>query len=618
MTKAKIKSKEKPEIKGIVSIEDLRDTTTSNDNLEYPLHLHNKIESLMEFFDQYGIDYDKFDKSKTPKLDLFSKAYPNEGTYVSIPGESDTKKWLQALREIYTQEKNGIPRVNAIRKSTSGWNVVETFDFLNWIKYHEAGEHMKYKVAQLWYENVETPGYFLKIKKDEPKEDTRAKTEDVDLAKDNVEVEHNKKIRIEQQRAKLIGRLNSFEKLLQSPDGHLFSGKEFETLLETVYNLKKKIQLINKVSTSTRLYDDMIVREANILHKNGFVKAASALYAFAQTPAQSGEQATGTAGAPLDALTPASPGDPSGAGNPGAPGGLPSMGPGMPQNAPSSATPESIENNPLIPKGIEGFIAALDGGNFSPGDDHKSDDELEVNDISFADDLIVEAQDANAITPPESQLTKTPQVDAVKPPAKIEEPLEVSEDDIVASKPNKGVAHDVSNFDGRMNAALENVTISDVVAKLEDLAKIFKNREIPRQLALVDLLLDSLGLASFFPSLSEATNKALDSNNYISTRVEDILSRLRGSMATKDIDLKGESPVSPEVHGIKDNLKKEEDAEKARKQMRKDQANQALEVNEKETPEIEVEEDLAPSEIKPSAPTAPAAPAAIPAPVKPV
>jgi hypothetical protein len=89
-------------------------------------------------------------------------------------------------------------------------------------------------------------------------------------------------------------------------------------------------------------------------------------------------------------------------------------------------------------------------------------------------------------------------------------------------------------------------------------------------------------------------------------------------MATKDIDLKGESPVSPEVHGIKDNLKKEEDAEKARKQMRKDQANQALEVNEKETPEIEVEEDLAPSEIKPSAPTAPAAPAAIPAPVKPV
>ena len=124
-------------------------------------------------------------------------------------------------------------------------------------------------------------------------------------------------------------------------------------------------------------------------------------------------------------------------------------------------------------------------------------------------------------------------------------------------------------------------------------------------------MLDSLGLATFFPSLSEAQNKSLEANNYVSTRVDDILSKLRGSMSAKEIDLQGKNtpPPSAEVEGIKKVLKTQDDKEAARKQMRKDQESEELEVKEKATPEVEIEEDLTPA--------IPAGPPAAPPPAPP-
>ena len=303
-----------------------------DEDLEITDDKREDVERLMKFFDDHGIDYSKFDPSKITKLDLGKAAYPNNDSYMHIPGQHNTQKWLQAISEIYGKESEGSDRVKAIRQVTSGWNIMETFDFLNWVKFHEAGDHMKYKFAQLWYENPTMgPGYFLQVKKDpEPTEDTHAATgQDIDFAKERAGADAEKRQIIEKQRNKIIGRLDSAEKLLRSPDGHTFSGKEFESLLESIYQLKKKIHMVNKISSSTRLYEDMIVREGNVLYKQGFVKAANVLYSAAQTPAASGEQAKGKPGG-TEALIPASPGDPSGAGNPGAPGGLPSVGPGMP------------------------------------------------------------------------------------------------------------------------------------------------------------------------------------------------------------------------------------------------------------------------------------------------
>lgn len=623
------------------------EATRPYEELEITPAIQQKIEKMMKFFDDAGIDYSKFDPENVERLDFSKKdAYPNYEAYFHIPGQHNTKKWLDAVREIYRHEKDGNGRVQAIRQATSGWNVMETYDFLNWLKYHESGDHLKYKFAQLWYENG-APGYFLHVKPDAPKAAEPAVTgKDIDFARDSVAEELTKNERkqlIEKQRNKIIGRLDSAEKLLRSPDGQIFSGKEFESLMEAIYQLKKKIQLVNKISSSTRLYEDMIVREANILQRGGFSKAAEMLHSIAQTAGQSGEEIGGGTG--KDTLPPAAPpDDPSGAGHPGAPGGLPSMGPGMPQN-PAESAPETglnemsptqmgdsgkqPETSAVAPvslpiqktpksKGIAEFLENMNTSKITTPENQGAEDGLEVDDtihVAEANDylLVTEAQVAPVDEPMTTSPAPAPLNPApVAPPAApmAEEPLEVTEDapaptGEMETPVGEEVAPSGGGFDDKVDALLANVTIADIVVELENLAKVFKVREIPRRLALVDMMLDSKGLASYFPSLSEAQNKALESNNYISTRVEDILSKLRGATATQEVDLKGgEEKESPDVTGIKSKLQQDEDKEKQRKKMRKEQEAAELEGAGKETPEVEIAEDLG----APAAPKAPAAP----------
>lgn len=562
----------------------------SDQELEITPGLEAKLEKLMQFFNTESIPYDKFDLDSNDK-----KAYPNTNYYMHIPGQHDVSKWMKAVQFIRQLEDRGAARMLAIRQATSGWNLIETFDFLNWIKFYGAGEHMKYKFAQLWYENG-SPGYFLHIKKDEPQAPPQAR-QDIDFAVapsipvHDAAAEEKKNI-IDRQRNKIVGRLDSVEKLLRSPDGHMFAGKEFETLIDAIYQLKKKIHLVNKVSSATKLYEDMIVREANILTNKGFVKAGEFLYSIAQ-----------------DKIPTATSPEPPAQGQ-GSAGGLPSVGPGAPTTPPDSPN----DNSP-----VEKFLSNLDTGKVTEEDEHTVND-LEVEDsIDVADVedelLVTEAQDAGPPPPPPPPAPPPPPPPVKKPvdkpptPPVDEETLEVTEDDIKSSP--KPISN-TTDFDSKVSQVFSDITVGDVVSKLEDLAKVFKTREIPRQLGIIDMMLDSLGLASYFPSLSEATNKALESNNYISTRVEDILSKLRGSMGTNEIDLKGgNTPEKPEVAGIKQKLQSDEDKEKSRKQMRKDQAAAELEGKDKETPEVEIEEDLAP-------PPPPPPPKAAPAPKQPI
>lgn len=585
----------------------------SDQELEMTPELEEKIEKLMQFFDKSGIDYDKFNPESVTRLNLDQrKAYPNNDPYMHIPGQHDTKKWLETVKTVYYKEKNGSNRVQAIRQSTNGWNIMETYDFLNWLKYYESGDHMKYKFAQLWYENG-APGYFLHVKPDPIQEPTsEVSGRDIDSARDAASdslSSAEKKSIIEKQRQKIVGRLDSAEKLMRTHEGQIFAGKEFEALLDAIYQLKKRVQMVNKISTSTRLYDDMIVRQANILVKNGFTKAAEVLWKLAQAnnppPPGTGKKDDESA---LTATPPAPPGQGSGSA-----GGLPSIGPGMAQNPPESAPNDAIAD----------FLDNLETGKVTTKDNSQVEDSLEVEDTlnvaTDEDDLLV--TEAQMAPPADVPITDTPAPAPAKPsPVKVpikpakpmspatEEPLEVTEDDIPKSQDNDAGTSDTSNFDSKIDQVFANITVADVVAKLEDLAKIYKTREVPRQLGIVDMMLDSLGLASYFPSLSEATNKALESNNYISTRLEDILSKLRGAMSTKEIDLKGgDTPDKPEVAGIKGKLKSDEDKEKNRKQMRRDQESAELEGKNKETPEVEIDEDLGapPAPVAPKAPVAP-------------
>ena len=611
-----------------------------------------QLEKTMKLLEEYGIDFSKF-KPEHLSFITGKRAYPNYDQYQYIPGRHDMKKWLYAVKDINYKQKAGFPFRDAVKNATGGWPQMEIYDFLNWLRFYEEGAHMKYKFAQVWYVNDNQPGYFLHVKPDAPKEpEPTSDGNAVQEVREEAERREEKRQMIEKQRAKIIGRLDSAEKLLRSPEGQHFAGDELEALMEAIYALKKKVQLVNKLSIATRLYEDMIVREGNILKRDGFMKAAEVLYSIAQTPGQSGEQADGGKAKGGNLPVPPSPPDPSGAGQSGTMSGLPATAPGTPsaqtpvdgdQNkdqppatglvgtkapAPGSTTGTETGAPPdkAAPPGLNMFISNMNDGNKTEADKSKSeDDELEVEDEL----LVTEAQAAPPPGVPPAALEEVPMTDAPpaerNPPAFIppaaekpageakpgapaeEEPLEVTEDDIP-----KDDAPPTSGFDAKMDQLLQSVTIEDVVAELEEISKEYKTREQPRRLSYVDMMLDSLGLASMFPSLSEAQNKALEATNYISTRVDDILAKLRGAIASQE---KPQAPAAerPEVAGIKSKLQSDQDKEVKRKQMRKEQEAAELEgggPGAKATPAVELGELGA----APAVPAAPAAPAAGPAP----
>lgn len=590
-----------------------------------------KAQKIIKFFEEHGLNIEKFNPKNFSVFDdsfFETKAYPNFDQYSYIPGQHDMQKWMLSVKDIYYKQKAGLPYKEAIRQSTQGWKKMEIYDFLNWLKFHEEGSHMKYKFAQVWYENGQ-PGYFLHIKKDAPEEDTQASDgAAVDKARQESEQNAEKKAIIEAQRKKIIGRLDSVEKLLRSREGHIFADSELENLMDAIFGLKKKIQLVNKLSTSTRLYEDMIVREANVLNRKGFIKAADMLYSVAQTPGASAELGAG-------GIPPAeSPADPSGAGNVGTPAGpvnMSSNDPTQEVNHNNNQPPASALSSPAVmpqepaeeqpPKAINDFLKGMEGTPEKKNKEDKIYDDLEVSD-SEPELMVTEAQAMPLAPggPPAAVLEDIPITDD-PPPARgnpvtlpsatlpipaaevevkgQEEPLEVTEDDIPLPEDADPAVPKSSGFDAKMDEMLANVTMEEIIKELEDLAKIFKVREIPRRLAIVDMMLDGKHIASFFPQLAEAQNKALDSNNYISTRVEEILSKLRGSIVTKEIDLEGgdRKEMPPEIVGIKNKLEQDDIKEKKRKDMRKELAQAEPVTPIKETPEVEMGELAPPSTV---------------------
>jgi len=134
------------------------------------------------------------------------------------------------------------------------------------------------------------------------------------------------------------------------------------------------------------------------------------------------------------------------------------------------------------------------------------------------------------------------------------------------------------NTDDVIEAALDHISIKDAISRLEILVGIYKQREVPRQLAILDIMMDQLGLSSFFPQLGEAQSKALESTQYISTRLEDVLSKLQGSVQSAEGEkwVEQEKTISPETQTLQNTLKSEREREEKRKQMRKQKADEKL------------------------------------------
>lgn len=530
---------------------------------------------------------------------MIKASYPNYSEYMSTSTVYNLERWTGALREIYVKVRLGLPKEAATETITGSWPKIERHNFRNWMKYYESGEQSKYKTAQSnsYYTNEEA-NYFL------PNPQNRRPVPSPisslnDIAHDAEQIATRVKPGLSKEeemqandafRRKLISRLNSLEKHLGSHEGYLFAGKEYSNFLQSLYELKKKIQTHGKMSLSTQTCIDLLIKEANILQRKNCPIASDVMVKLAQQlPGNNGQLPMGD--------LPAGGSIPQGLGNLGAP--TPEMG----------IPPEKAVEEPSA--GIDGFLENLEGGSITDTEELSlednvtiEEDTVEVDPLNYSDgELFVEAQlapePAPGAKPSPSAKGKLPPQQKIKPQP-INDETDPTEDS------------GMSDFDTLVNSAFDKLKMEDLLKKLQDISLIFKKKEINKQLALADLMMSKLQLTPYFPNFSEIQQKQLDATNYSLTRMNEIISTIQGSVGKQNIDLtKQEDQTDPEVQLLKRHLENEETKEKDRKQARKDIEQQKLNVNNNtDKEELEIESpatELAEAPAKVEAPAVPPA-----------
>lgn len=73
----------------------------------------------------------------------------------------------------------------------------------------------------------------------------------------------------------------------------------------------------------------------------------------------------------------------------------------------------------------------------------------------------------------------------------------------------------------------KDISVADVITVLEPVQQTINSRDIVRELSKADMMLDSLGLASYFTELGEIMSKTLELSTYIGPRIDKVISRLK-------------------------------------------------------------------------------------------
>ena len=93
-----------------------------------------------------------------------------------------------------------------------------------------------------------------------------------------------------------------------------------------------------------------------------------------------------------------------------------------------------------------------------------------------------------------------------------------------------------------MSAQKKNEALTKIVEMLNTVSVTLKSRDLIRQIAEIDILLDNLRMASFFPEMQDAQAKLIDAFGYASNKIEDALPKLRGGLMGQQPD---EIPTKP-------------------------------------------------------------------------
>jgi hypothetical protein len=543
-----------------------------NDIIRFASIIYTNIESypINTNSNFYKASINALNKMNIP---IKKTAYPQGSSNLDTESPHNLQKWMQAMRDIYAMAQTSlIDTSKAFDIITNKWNKMERQDFKHWMSFYEENAHNKYKTAQasdkiaVGQEKYYSAGPGAMIPMDHLKARLPSgpnmhqfERGDIDeqLAKKQEELAQkeivNKKIR------SIISRLNAAERLATDPavqkDLQQCLDIGVPKWLEELQRVKRLVQLAPMRSASSPILEDLIIKQSNILRKKGYPKAANEMEKLAQQP-QAQPNAAGPNTSP---------------GNTGA------------------------DDDKAINELIEGMNTEQDSGDVLDIKDTEDDPLASITIIAQA---IPENQDIPTAVQEKSTQRVGPEIN-------------VSEDDPMEEEAAAARTVVDPRTDDLFEAALSNVSVRDVIVRLETIANIFRTREIPRQLALIDLMLDRLNLSAFFPSLAEASSKTLESNQYALSRIEDIISKLRGSVDTPkehELDLVGRgtpsrpAPENVNPEKMRANLSKQDELDKARKERRQAEEDaKATETLNQSAPEItNVPEELAqPATITP-------------------
>jgi hypothetical protein len=444
-------------------------------------------------------------------ITIKKKAYPQgfETNYIQPP--HNIKKWIESMRKIYAIMHKGFEFNDAFAQATKDWGTMEKSDFKNWMNFYQGNQHEVYKTANEHKPNTFVGGeqgaqFPLGMRARIPNVPDLFNRQEAEEVKS--EQAREKAIRQEESqltKAKLIGRLNSAEKLFTSVN--FMEGAEFEEWLKELHNLKRKIFSLKTADAD--MIEDLIIRSGNQLEDKGLYKSATVMHRIAQP-------------APPPTVE-----DP-----------MPVMSDGDEELG--GSFPDDLEGIPDLDGSLTGDVAGGSAG-AAPGDAEEG-----VKDLSDPDGAMLEFLKNLGGTKVEAASDNFDgayivvgeddglRVNAQVLPEETVKPMETAKPVETADLTPKSNVNTDAATDAAINAALANVKYSDIIYKLEDVASILKVRQLTRELSIVDLMMQSMGISSFFPNMAEATKSALDSNQYVLTRVEDILAKLRGASSATD------------------------------------------------------------------------------------
>ena len=195
------------------------------------------------------------------------QAYPNiQGVYRGY-GEAgvDINKWINTMGDINkAKDKN-----KTLQKLTADWNETEKYNFIQWMKYYEDNNHMKYG-----FDKEATSYLDLLFDKEleQTVQDPLMEGPELEPEVEKIAPNLKKEQTLRDYRKSLISRLMSAEKLLAKFSDSL-SPEQWSYLYNTLSKLKGEIIQL-KVADSI---NDCVIRTAAIFDHNNFAEGADEL-----------------------------------------------------------------------------------------------------------------------------------------------------------------------------------------------------------------------------------------------------------------------------------------------------------------------------------------------------